>query len=397
MGSIGRDPIFIASGHGATIVDVDGNEYIDWVSSWGPLILGHANPDVIAAVTDAAARGTTFGAPTAAEVELATEVCERMPSVQMMRMTSSGTEATMSALRLARAATGREKIVKFSGAYHGHVDGLLAEAGSGLATQGIPSSPGVPAAAAAATVVVDWNADEALPITHDVAAIVLEPVPANMGVVPPREGFLQALRHQADEHGALLIFDEVITGFRVARGGAQERYGVLPDLTIMGKVVGGGLPAAAYGGSRELMERIAPAGDVYQAGTLSGNPLAVAAALATLRQLDDAAYVQLAATTQTLGDGLVDAASQAGCEVQVQSVPGLLTVFFTGSAVRSYADAKRCDTGAYAAFCRALLARGVYPPPSQFEAWFPSLAHDSEHVARTVQVAREAFEEIARR
>ena len=250
----------------------------------------------------------------------------------MMRMTSSGTEATMSALRLARAVTGREKVIKFAGAYHGHVDGLLAEAGSGLATQGIPSSPGVPAGVAAATVVVDWNAADELPVTEEVAAIVLEPVPANMGVVPPRAGFLEGLRRQADEHGALLIFDEVITGFRVARGGAQERYGVLPDLTIMGKIVGGGLPAAAYGGSRELMERIAPAGDVYQAGTLSGNPLAVAAALATLHQLDEAAYARLAATTQALADGLGEAAAQAGCEVEVQSVPGLLTVFFSSLA-----------------------------------------------------------------
>jgi glutamate-1-semialdehyde 2,1-aminomutase len=397
MGSIGRDPIFIASGAGATIVDVDGNEYVDWVSSWGPLILGHADADVIAAVTDAAARGTTFGAPTVGEVELATEVCARLPSVEMLRMTSSGTEATMSALRLARAVTGREKVIKFAGAYHGHVDGLLADAGSGLATQGIPSSPGVPAGAAAATVVVDWNTSEPLPLTEEVAAIVLEPIPANMGVVPPRSGFLQELRRQADEHGALLIFDEVITGFRVARGGAQERYDVLPDLAIMGKIVGGGLPAAAYGGSRQLMERIAPAGDVYQAGTLSGNPLAVAAALATLRRLDQAAYTRLAATTETLADGLRDAAAQAGCNAEVQSVPGLLTVFFSDSPVHSYADAKRCDTDAYATFCRALLARGVYPPPSQFEAWFPSLAHGSEHLSRTVQAARDAFEEVTNR
>ena len=397
MGSIGRDPIFIAAGAGATVTDVDGNEYIDWVSSWGPLILGHANPEVVAAVTAAAQRGTTFGAPTAGEVELAAEVCARMPSVEMLRMTSSGTEATMSALRLARAVTGREKIVKFAGAYHGHVDGLLAEAGSGLATQGIPSSPGVPAGAAAATVVAEWNAAGELPLSEEVAAIVLEPIPANMGVVAPRDGFLEQLRRQADEHGALLIFDEVITGLRVARGGAQQLYGVLPDLTIMGKVVGGGLPAAAYGGSRELMERIAPAGDVYQAGTLSGNPLAVAAALATLRQLDGAAYQRLAATTQALAAGLGEAAAQAGCVVQVQSVPGLLTIFFSGSPVRSYAAAKLCDTDAYAVFCRALLARGVYPPPSQFEAWFPSLAHGSEELALTVAAAQEAFAEVADR
>ncbi len=396
MRSIGRDPIFIASGQGATISDVDGNEYIDWVSSWGPLILGHAHPAVVEAVTAAAAQGTTFGAPTAGEVQLAEEVTARIPSVEMMRMTSSGTEATMSALRLARAVTGREKVLKFAGAYHGHVDGLLAEAGSGLMTQGIPASPGVPAAATVATIVVDWNAPHDLPDTDDVAAILLEPIPANMGVVPPTDGFLAMLRREADEHGALLIFDEVITGFRVARGGAQERYGVLPDLTIMGKVVGGGLPAAAYGGSRELMEQIAPAGDVYQAGTLSGNPLAVAAALATLRQLDAAAYERLTATTDALADGLRSAAAEAGCPVQVQSVPGLLTVFFIDSPVHSYSRAKACDTAAYGAWCRALLARGVYPPPSQFEAWFPSLAHGPEHVERTVEAARDAFEEVMR-
>ena len=394
MRSIGRDPIFIASGHGSTITDVDGNEYVDWVSSWGPLILGHADPDVVAAVTEAATRGTTFGAPTAGEVELAEEVAGRIPSVEMLRMTSSGTEATMSAIRLARAVTGRDKILKFSGAYHGHVDGLLAEAGSGLATQGIPVSPGVTEAAAAATIVVPWNAPEALPDTNDVAAILLEPVPANMGVVPPAPGFLELLRREADDHGALLIFDEVITGFRVDRGGAQDRYGVIPDLTIMGKIVGGGLPAAAYGGRRELMERIAPAGDVYQAGTLSGNPLAVAAALQTLRKLNDAAYDQLARTTEALARGMTEAATAAPRPVQVQSVPGLLTVFFSGSPVKDYAEAAACDTDAYGAWCRGLLARGVYPPASQFEAWFPSLAHSEADVQRTVEAATEAFAEI---
>jgi glutamate-1-semialdehyde 2,1-aminomutase len=394
MRAIGRDPIFIASGKGATITDVDGNDYIDWVCSWGPLILGHAHRDVLAAVEEAAARGTTFGAPTAGEVQLAEEVAGRIPSVEMMRMTSSGTEATMSAIRLARAVTGREKVLKFAGAYHGHVDGLLAEAGSGLATQGIPASPGVLESATAATVVVPWNAPRALPDTHDVAAILLEPVPANMGVVPPDPGFLPTLRHQADESGALLIFDEVITGFRVARGGAQDRYRVLPDLTIMGKIVGGGLPAAAYGGRRELMERIAPSGDVYQAGTLSGNPLAVSAALATLRQLNDAAYEQLARTTEALASGLRDAAAAAGRRVQIHSLPGLLTVFFSEHPVGNYAAAAACDTEAYGAWCRGLLARGVYPPASQFEAWFPSLAHTPADVERTTEAAAEAFAEI---
>jgi glutamate-1-semialdehyde 2,1-aminomutase len=395
MRSIGRDPLFIASGNGPRIVDVDGNEYIDWVSSWGPLILGHAHPEVVAAITDAAERGTTFGAPTEAEVALASEVAARVPSVEMMRMTSSGTEATMSAIRLARAVTGRDRILKFAGAYHGHVDGLLAEAGSGLATQGIPASPGVPASAAAATVVVPWNAPDSLPGTDDLAAILVEPVPANMGVVPPEPGFLDELRRHADKHGALLIFDEVITGFRVARGGAQQRYQVMPDLTILGKIIGGGLPAAAYGGRRELMERIAPAGDVYQAGTLSGNPLAVAAALVTLAKLDGAAYEQLAATTESLAQGLRQAAAAAGRPVAVQSIAGLLTVFFSDRPVHDFAGAAASDTGAYAAWCRGLLARGVYPPPSQFEAWFPSLAHTDADVEKTVEAAAEAFAEIS--
>jgi glutamate-1-semialdehyde 2,1-aminomutase len=397
MRSIGRDPIFIASGHGPIVTDVDGNDYVDYVCSWGPLILGHAHPAVLNAVSEAATRGTTFGAPTEAEVTLAAEVAQRIPSVEMLRMTSSGTEATMSAIRLARAATGRDRILKFAGAYHGHVDGLLAEAGSGLATQGIPASPGVPMSAAAATTIAPWNDPSALPNTDDFAAILVEPVPANMGLVPPDPGFLELLSERATQTGALLIFDEVITGFRVARGGAQERYGISPDLTIMGKIIGGGLPAAAYGGRRELMERIAPAGDVYQAGTLSGNPLAVAAALATLRHLDAAAYEQLTTTTEQLATGLREAAAAANRPVQVQSLPGLLTVFFSERPVRDYAAAAQSDTDAYGAWCRALLARGVYPPPSQFEAWFPSLAHSEDHVRRTIEAAGEAFAEVAAR
>jgi glutamate-1-semialdehyde 2,1-aminomutase len=399
MRSIGRDPIFIASGSGALLTDVDGNEYVDWVCSWGPLILGHAHPAVLAVVTAAAARGTSYGAPTAGEVQLAEEVARRVPSVEMLRMTSSGTEATMSAIRLARAVTGRDKVLKFAGAYHGHVDGLLAEAGSGLATQGIPASPGVPRAAAAETVIVPWNSESAVRealARAEVAAIIAEPVPANMGVVPPEPGFLEVLRATADENGALLIFDEVISGFRVARGGAQERYEVLPDLTIMGKIIGGGLPAAAYGGRRDLMERIAPAGDVYQAGTLSGNPLAVAAALATLGELGDAAYEQLAATTDALARGLRGAAAGAGVPVQVQSLPGLLTVFFSDARVDSYAGAAACDTDAYGRWCRALLAEGVYPPASQFEAWFPSLAHGPKEVQRTVEAGARAFAQLER-
>ncbi len=399
MRSIGRDPIFIASGEGPLIRDVDGNEYVDWVCSWGPLIAGHAHPVVVAAVADAAAHGTSFGAPTAAEVDLAAEVVARIPGVQMLRMTSSGTEAAMSALRLARAVTGRDKILKFSGAYHGHVDGLLAQAGSGLATQGIPASPGVPAAAANATVIVPWNSPSALREAtrrHQLAAIVAEPVPANMGVVAPAPGFLTLLRDAADEHGALLIFDEVISGFRVARGGAQERFGVLPDLTLMGKIIGGGLPAAAYGGSRELMERIAPAGDVYQAGTLSGNPVAVAAALATLALLDEEAYRELAETTDALAAGMRTTAQDAGVVVQVESMPGLMTVFFSERPVDSYGAATACDTEAYAAWCRALLDHGVYAPASQFEAWFPSLAHGPEQVQRTLDAAAAAFAQLRR-
>jgi glutamate-1-semialdehyde 2,1-aminomutase len=397
MRAIGRDPIFIASGEGASIWDVDGNEYIDWVCSWGPLIAGHANRVVVDAVVETAVDGTTFGAPTEREVTLAAEITRRVPSVQMVRMTSSGTEATMSALRLARAVTGREAVLKFAGAYHGHVDGLLAQAGSGLATQGIPASPGVPRAAAAATVIVPWNDADALRAAteqHELAAILAEPVPANMGVVPPAAGFLELLRERADHTGALLIFDEVISGFRVAPGGAQERFDVSADLTIMGKVVGGGLPAAAYGGASSLMERIAPAGDVYQAGTLSGNPLAVAAALATFGLLDRGAYAHLERITRQLARGLGQAAAKAGVPVRVQSVPGLLTPFFTDREVRGYADAAACDLEAYGAWCRALLARGVYPPASQFEAWFPSLAHTPEHVERTVAAAAAAFREL---
>jgi glutamate-1-semialdehyde 2,1-aminomutase len=395
MRAIGRDPIFIERAAGAEITDVDGNTYVDYVCSWGPLVLGHGHPAVLEAIGEAATLGTTYGAPTAGEVELAELVTQRMPAVDMVRMTSSGTEASMSAIRLARAATGRETLVKFAGAYHGHVDGLLAQAGSGLATQGIPSSPGVPEAATKATIIVPWNDEAAVRAAfaqHDVAALLAEPYPANMGLVLPEPGFLDLLRELASEHGALLIFDEVITGFRVSAGGAQELTGVLPDLTVMGKVIGGGLPAAAYGASIDLMNRVAPAGDVYQAGTLSGNPLAVAAGRVTLELLDEDAYVHLAATTEALATGLREAAGDR--PVQIESAPGLLTLFFSERPVRDYAGAAACDTEAYAAWCRALLARGVYPPPSQFEAWFPSLAHTPEHVARTLEVAAAAFSEV---
>jgi glutamate-1-semialdehyde 2,1-aminomutase len=396
MRAIGRDPLFIARGEGAELLDVDGNRYVDYVCSWGALIHGHAHPPVLAAVAEAAARGTSFGAPTVAEVELASELARRMAGLDMVRMTSSGTEAAMTAVRLARAATGRELVLKFAGAYHGHLDGLLAEAGSGLATQGLPASPGVPASAAASTVVVPWNDREALLAAterHELAAILAEPIPANMGLVPAHAGFLELLRERADANGALLVLDEVISGFRVARGGAQELLGVRGDLTILGKVIGGGLPAAAVGGRAELMRALAPSGEVYQAGTLSGNPLACAAGLATLELLDDAAYVRLASITERLAAGLREAA--AGYPVQVVSAPGLVTVFFSERPVNDFAGARACDLDAHAAWCRELLSRGVYPPPSQFEAWFPSLAHTAEHLERTLEAAVAAFACVA--
>ena len=387
MKAIGRDPIFIESGSGAEIVDVDGNRYVDWMMSWGPLIAGHAHPAVVSAIQRTAERGTSFGAPTKAEVDLAAEVVGRVPSADMVRMTSSGTEATMSALRLARAATGRDKIVKFAGAYHGHVDGLLAEAGSGLATQGIPASPGVTKAQAADTVVVGWNDGAAVEVALDesVAALVCEPYPANMGLVPPEGGFLEFLRERTEAVGALLVFDEVISGFRVAEGGAQEREGIAPDLTILGKVIGGGLPAAAYAGRRDLMERIAPSGDVYQAGTLSGNPLATAAGIATLGLLDREAYARLDGVTQRLAEGL------EALGLQVAWTTGLLTPFFSDSLPRDLDEVKRCDFDAHAAFCRAMLDRGIYLPPSQYEAWFPSLAHTDEQIERTLEAAQECL------
>ena len=394
MRTIGREPVFLARGKGAEVWDVDGNRYVDWVCSWGPLIAGHAHPDVVEAVSSAVAGGTSFGAPTEAEVELAAEVAARVPSAEMVRMVNSGTEASMSGIRLARAATGRDKLLKFAGAYHGHVDGLLAEAGSGLATASLPASPGVPAAQAAATVIVPWNDREAVEAAlaeHEVAAVLAEPYPANMGLVPPETGFLAFLREAADRNGALLLFDEVISGFRVARGGAQEREGVTPDLTILGKVIGGGVPAAAYAGPRDLMERVAPAGDVYQAGTLSGNPLATAAGMATLGLLDGAAYDRLDAVTAALAEGLAEAAT---VPVRIARSTGLLTLFFSDGAVTDYEQAKACDSERFGLFARAMLERGVYLPPSQYEAWFPSLAHTDEHVERTIDAARGAFAEL---
>lgn len=392
MRQVGLDPVFIESAEGSEVIDRDGRRYLDWVGSWGPMILGHSDPEVLEAIETAASRGTSFGAATEAEVELGEEVVSRMPSVEMIRMTSSGTEAAMTAARLARAATGREVLVKFAGAYHGHSDGLLAEAGSGVATHGIPSGPGIPAAQAAGTVVVPWNDREAVAEAlnnHEVAGVFAEPIAANMGVVPPDEGFLGFLREETSRTGSLLVFDEVITGFRVARGGAQELYGINPDLTVMGKIIGGGLPAAAVGGPRDLMERLAPAGDVYQAGTLSGNPLAVAAGLTTLRRLDDAAYERLGVLTDRLVGGLKDLAEEHN--LNVASAPGLVTLFFSALPVRNFEDAQATDRERHAAFFRAMLERGIWLPPSQFEAWFVSLAQDEIQVDRTLMAAAEAL------
>ena len=400
MRSVGRDPVFVAEGHGAELVDVDGNRYVDYVCSWGPLVLGHAHPEVVEAVQAAAARGTSYGAPTEAEVELGAEVVARVPGAEMVRLVSSGTEAAMTAVRLARAATGRAKLVKFAGCYHGHVDGLLAQSGSGLATQGIPASPGVTAGQAADTIVAPWNDPDALRAAarragDDLAAVLAEGVPANMGLVPAAPGFLELARETCDAHGALLVLDEVITGFRVARGGAQEALGVRGDLVILGKVLGGGLPLAAVAGPRRLLEQLAPVGETYQAGTLSGNPLATAAGLATLRRLDAGAYERLGRTTARLAQGLAEAAGAAGVAVQVPWHVGLLTVFFSAQPVRDYAGARAADASAFARFFTEMLARGVYLPPSPFEAWFPSLAHGDDELDRTLAAAAESFSAVA--
>jgi glutamate-1-semialdehyde 2,1-aminomutase len=386
MAAIGRDPIFIERGEGAELVDTDGKRYVDWVCSWGPLIAGHAHPDVVAAVQDAAAKGTSYGAPTAREIELARQIIDRMPSVEMVRLVNSGTEATMSALRVARAATGRDRVIKFAGHYHGHVDGLLVQAGSGLATAGIPASPGVTKAQAADTLIATWNDRDSVEALLDdsVAALICEPLPANMGLVPAADGFLDFLREATTRTGALLIVDEVISGFRCNLSRPQA------DLVVMGKVIGGGLPLAAYGGRGDLMRLVAPAGDVYQAGTLSGNPLATAAGLATLALLDDGAYARIRATTERLATGMAALDER----ISVVSRQGLLTPFFRSDAPSDYDRAKTCDVEAYAAFARGLLERGVYPPASQFEAWFPSLAHAGEHVEQTLEAAKAALSEL---
>ena len=386
------EPFFARRGEGAYIEDTEGRRYVDWVMSWGPLVLGHADPEIVEAVQEAAADGTTFGTPTEREVDLAEEIVDAVPSVEKVRLVSSGTEAAMSAIRLARGATHRDRILKFAGCYHGHADVLLAEAGSGLATLGLPSSPGVPRGAAGDTIVTAYNDLDAAAAAVErygegLAAVIVEPIGGNMGVVPPAPGFLEALRALCDASGALLVFDEVITGFRVARGGAQELYGITPDLTLLGKIAGGGLPLAAFGGRADVMDELAPAGPVYQAGTLSGNPLATAAALVALRRLrDPEVYRRLEETGAALEAGL----SVPG--VTVQRVGGMLTAFMQDGPVWNFASAQDADTERYGEFFRHLLERGVYVAPSQFEAIFVSTAHGPAEVGRTVDAARDLLD-----
>ncbi len=398
--AVGGSPLFVRKAEGARFWDADGRGFLDYVGSWGPMILGHAHPSVLSAITQAAARGTSYGAPCVGEVELAERVSRLVPTIEKVRFVSSGTEATMSALRLARAATGRDKILKFEGCYHGHADALLVAAGSGVATLGIPGSPGVPAATVRDTLVAPFNdvaAVEAVIAAHgrDLAAIIVEPVVGNMGCVAPREGYLQALRELSRKAGALLVFDEVITGFRLSLGGAQARYGVRPDLTCLGKILGGGLPVGAYGGPATLMDQMAPDGPVYQAGTLSGNPLAMAAGCATLDGLlQPRTYERLEALSARLEAGLRTAAAATDLKVTVQRVGSMLTVFFAPGPIHDFAAAKQCDTALYARFFHGLLSRGVYFPPAQFEAAFVSLAHGESDIDTTIEAAAATFRDL---
>ena len=398
--AVGGGPLFIARAYGAHLRDVDGNTFIDYVMSWGPLIHGHAPSGLIKTVAAASRRGTSFGAPSPLEVELGERVRRLMPSLERVRFVSSGTEATMSALRVARAATGRERVVKFQGCYHGHADPFLVEAGSGALTLGVPTSPGVTRGASADTLTATYNDLQSVARLFDthpdrIAALIVEPIAGNMGVVPPAEGFLQGLRELCTARGALLIFDEVISGFRVAAGGAQGANGVRPDLTCLGKILGGGLPVGAYGGRADLMDLVSPAGPVYQAGTLSGNPLAMTAGLWCLDRLTPQLYRRLAVLGTRLAGGLAAAARDAGVALQVNAVGSLATPFFTDRPVRDYASATSADTHRYARFFRGMIARGVYPPPSQFEAWFLSAAHSVKDVDQTIAAARTAMKEVA--
>jgi glutamate-1-semialdehyde 2,1-aminomutase len=394
---VGGEPIFIASARGPYLFDVDGNRYLDYVQSWGPMILGHAHPSVVEAVIQASKRGFSFGAPTEAESELAKLVIESVPSIEMVRFVNSGTEATMSALRLARAYTGRHKIIKFSGCYHGHADMLLVQAGSGVATMGLPDSPGVPPEATGNTLIAPYNDIEAVETLFqsyptEIAAVIVEPVAANMGLVLPQPGFLEQLRSLTKAYGTLLIFDEVMTGFRVAPGGMQERVGIAPDLTCLGKIIGGGLPVGAYGGRREIMEQVAPLGAMYQAGTLSGNPLAMAAGMATLTEMrKPGQYEELERKSQMLGDGLERVINETGLELQFARIGAMFCLYFTGQPVTDYASAKSCDTASYAQYFWNMLARGIYLPPSQFEACFISLALDDEMIEETIESIRLAL------
>ena len=399
---VGGEPVFFDRADGAYLYDVDGQRYVDYVGSWGPMILGHAHPEVLAAVAETAAKGLSFGAPTLLETRMAERVCELVPSMDMVRMVSSGTEATMSAIRLARGYTGRDKIVKFEGCYHGHADSLLVKAGSGALTLGQPSSPGVPASLAAHTITLDFNDSDQIHETfarigEQIACIIVEPVAGNMNCIPPLPDFLETLREACDEFGAVLVFDEVMTGFRVALGGAQERYGVTPDLTTLGKVIGGGMPVGAFGGRREIMERIAPLGPVYQAGTLSGNPVAMSAGLKTLELLSAPGFFEdLEAKTERLANGLVEVAKRAGVPLTANCVGGMFGIFFTDAPqVTSYAQTTACNVDQFKRFYHAMLARGVYLAPSAFEAGFVSAAHTDADLDSTLTAAAEAFAAVA--
>jgi len=397
--SVGGSPLFIARASGATLFDVDGNKYIDYVMSWGPLIHGHAPKGLTQAIARAAKDGTSFGAPSPLEVALAERVTALMPSLERVRFVNSGTEAAMSALRVARAATKRDRIIKFQGCYHGHADAFLVQAGSGALTFGLPDSPGVTKGASADTLIASYNDLESVRALFAankdaIAAVIVEPIAGNMGVVPPANGFLEGLRTACDANGSLLIFDEVISGFRASPGGAQQTTGVRPDLTCLGKIIGGGLPVGAYGGRADLMSLVSPSGPVYQAGTLSGNPLAMTAGMWCIDQLSPKLYRNLAALGTRLATGLADAARDAGVALQVNAVGSLLTPFFTDQLVRNYASATTARAEQYAKFFRGMLARGIYPPPSQFEAWFLSAAHTTKDVDRTISAAREAMKDV---
>jgi len=398
--SVGTEPLFIKYADGCMVFDEDGNSFIDYIGSWGPMVLGHRHPAVIDAIAAVLSRGTSFGAPTDLEIKLAEMVIDTVPSVEMVRMVNSGTEATMSAIRLARGFTGRDTIIKFDGCYHGHADALLVAAGSGVATLSIPGSPGVPQAFAAHTLSMPYNdigcirkvmAEQG----EKIAGIIVEPVAGNMGLVPPGDGFLEALREVADEYGSILIFDEVMTGFRVALGGAQSLYGVSPDLTCLGKIIGGGLPVGAYGGKREIMEYMAPQGTVYQAGTLSGNPLAMAAGIATLTQLMDSGfYDTLDEKSNRLATGLAKVVENAGINAVVDRVGSMLGLFFTGRDVKNFDDAKTSDLEMFAAYYKGMLREGVYLAPSQFEAFFVSAAHDVDHIDATIKAAEKVLDRL---